>query len=1117
MKNTNLSNNSRLRLLGVAIIALAGTIAPQCLHAGTTWDGGGGSDTTVTNDLNWGGAVNALNGTQPAIFATGGSNATLNVNAKFKTLTFNQADGFVVNGPGTLTVSNSTSSTTINFSVSALQNNGATVINTPMFVDTGASGTRLLVLDNNGSPGAAGGPSLIISNKLVATVPANTWAFRLRGTGLTKFVGAISNCAAVQPAFGATVSGTNIFAGNQALGSTTDVGIQSPSTSSSVATTRIQMGESTSDIQTWRATVVQQIGTVAINSTATLLGGVGIENNNTAGTHGGILEVNGSLTATTLGIGSGSFTGTMKLAGPAYFSGTVSVGATPGSLILGNAATLSALTLSSGTISSGVTIGGGDANNNNITLIKTNSGTLTLGGTHTYIGPTLVQAGRLDLSGTITSSVTVSNSSTLGGEGSTTGTITFGPGTETLAFDPSTAEALTADSVDARGATVVISPISFADGLVLQTPANPILGSIGANFIIGSRSGSLGFNPAGNQLYFTNGAAAAASLKWTGNSANPTFWDVVTTPNWSNKGNTDRFYNGDHVTFDDSAVSTVVAVQGAVTAGSIIFSNTAKAYTISGGGIGGAGSLVKYGTNLVTLTNSGPNTFTGGITNHSGRLVFNSLSQLGTYTNVPLVLDGGSLGYAGSVNGLDNGFQMDIHSSGVDVGVLSSNVYLGRGKVTGPGNWTKSGSGWLLLGVNGDTSLGNDFTGKLTITAGLVDIRHGDSLGSPDGITEVQNASLLIQNFSQTSGSTITVPEPLLFTGTSFLEAYNQEAKTFTDILSGPITNASGSTVGISTAQSVATAVISLELSGGIETGTGSTLAFGRRGTYTAGILNVPQSVTVSGVITGPGAVLTESTTNASLFTLSAANTYTGETTLNGGTLSLGYSGSIATTPVITVNSNAILDVSGVAFTLGVGQKLAGNGTVNGNVAADSVIRPGAPVGTLTFNNDLTINGNLVFDLNKSLAQSNGAIHVVGTLANTSVGTLTVSNLGPGLVAGDKFTLFNQPLPNGLSLTIIPPAGVTFTNQLADDGSLTVLTAPPLVNTNPTNITTSLSGNILTLSWPADYLGWRLLTNSVSATDTNAWFTYPGSATATNVVIPINPAKPHVFFRMIYP
>ena len=269
MKNTNLSNNSRLRLLGVAIIALAGTIAPQCLHAGTTWDGGGGSDTTVTNDLNWGGAVNALNGTQPAIFATGGSNATLNVNAKFKTLTFNQADGFVVNGPGTLTVSNSTSSTTINFSVSALQNNGATVINTPMFVDTGASGTRLLVLDNNGSPGAGGGPSLIISNKLVATVPANTWAFRLRGTGLTKFVGAISNCAAVQPAFGATVSGTNIFAGNQALGSTTDVGIQSPSTSSSVATTRIQMGESTSDIQTWRATVVQQIGTVAINSTAT--------------------------------------------------------------------------------------------------------------------------------------------------------------------------------------------------------------------------------------------------------------------------------------------------------------------------------------------------------------------------------------------------------------------------------------------------------------------------------------------------------------------------------------------------------------------------------------------------------------------------------------------------------------------------------------------------------------------------------------------------------------------------------------------------------------------------------------------------------------------------------
>jgi autotransporter-associated beta strand protein len=1116
MKTNTSSQSSALRLLGAALLALAGTLGPQRLHAGTTWDGGGGADATVTNALNWGGTTNAINGTQPAIFATGGSNATLNVNARFKALTFNKPGGFTINGPGALTVSNSSSSSTINFSVAAAQADGATVINTPMFMDTGSAGaTRLLVLDNSDAATTTG-PSLIFSNTLAATVPANTWAFRLRGSGTTRFVGAISNCTAIQPAL-ATYTGTNVFEGNQTLRSDTVVGIQAPSTSGSSLSARIQMGQANSEVQAWGSTLVQQTGTVVINSTATTSGGVSIS---TGGASGGILEVNGALSATTLGIGSASFTGTMKVGGKALFSGAVSTGAAAGSAIVGMSATSpGTLSLSSGAFGSGLAMGGylGDGLEQNLILVKTNSGTLTLGGTHSYTNATLVEAGRLDLSGSIVSSVTVFNGANLGGEGLTTGSIKFGPGTETVFFDPTTAEALTADSIDARGATVVISPTSYADGLVLQTPANPILGSIGANFIIGSRSGSLGFNPAGNQLYFTNGSATAASLKWTGNSANPTFWDVVTTPNWSNHGGTDRFYSGDNVTFDDSAVSTVVAVQGAVTAGSIVFSNTAKAYTISGGGIGSAGSLVKYGTNTVTLTNSSPNTYTGGITNHGGRLVFNGLSQLGIYTNLPLVLDGGSLGYAGSVNGLDNGFQMDIHSSGVDVGVLSSNVYLGRGKVTGPGNWTKSGPGWLLLGVNGDTGPGNDFTGKLTIKAGLVDIRHGESLGTTDGITEVQNASLLIQNFSQTSGSTITVPEPLLFTTTSFLEAYNQEAKTFTDVFSGPITNASGSTVGISTAQSVATAVISLELSGGIETGTGSTLAFGRRGTYTAAILNLPQSVTVSGVIAGPGAVMTESTTNASLFTLSAANTYTGNTTLNGGTLSLGYSGSIAITPVITVNSNAILDVSGVAFTLGVGQKLTGNGTVNGSVTADGTISPGAPVGVLTFNNDLTINGNLVFELNKSLAQSNSAIHVVGTLANTSVGTLTVSNLGPGLVAGDKFTLFTQPLPNGKALTIVPPTGVTFTNNLADDGSITVLTAPPLVNTNPTNITFGVSGGGLHLSWPADHLGWRLLTNSVSVADTNAWFSYPGSATATNVVIPINPATPHVFFRMVYP
>jgi hypothetical protein len=62
----------------------------------------------------------------------------------------------------------------------------------------------------------------------------------------------------------------------------------------------------------------------------------------------------------------------------------------------------------------------------------------------------------------------------------------------------------------------------------------------------------------------------------------------------------------------------------------------------------------------------------------------------------------------------------------------------------------------------------------------------------------------------------------------------------------------------------------------------------------------------------------------------------------------------------------------------------------------------------------------------------------------------------------------------------------------------------------------SVSGNTLSLGWPTNG-GWTLQTNSVSLTATNQWFPVSGSASLTNLNITINPAKPGVFFRMVYP
>jgi autotransporter-associated beta strand protein len=62
-------------------------------------------------------------------------------------------------------------------------------------------------------------------------------------------------------------------------------------------------------------------------------------------------------------------------------------------------------------------------------LIKNGTGVLTLSGTSTYVGPTLVNAGNLDLTGTLSSSpVTVANGAILNGNGTIGGNLTLNQG-----------------------------------------------------------------------------------------------------------------------------------------------------------------------------------------------------------------------------------------------------------------------------------------------------------------------------------------------------------------------------------------------------------------------------------------------------------------------------------------------------------------------------------------------------------------------------------------------------------------------------------------------------------------------------------------------------------------
>ena len=119
-----------------------------------------------------------------------------------------------------------------------------------------------------------------------------------------------------------------------------------------------------------------------------------------------------------------------------------------------------------------------------------------------------------------------------------------------------------------------------------------------------------------------------------------------------------------------------------------------------------------------------------------------------------------------------------------------------------------------------------------------------------------------------------------------------------------------------------------------------------------------PHNIYSAGILRGSGAL---NKTGGGTLTLDGANTYSGTTLINNGTLALDVSGSLAS-PLIIVGPGRTFDVSALAgaFSPAAAQTLSGSGTVNGLVTATAgTINPGsnAVTGTLTFAGGLTGTG----------------------------------------------------------------------------------------------------------------------------------------------------------------
>jgi len=186
--------------------------------------------------------------------------------------------------------------------------------------------------------------------------------------------------------------------------------------------------------------------------------------------------------------------------------------------------------------------------------------------------------------------------------------------------------------------------------------------------------------------------------------------------------------------------------------------------------------------------------------------------------------------------------------------------------------------------------------------------------------------------------------------------------------------------------------------------------------------------------ISGVGSVTVEAGTTA----LTAANTYTGPTTINGGTLAV--NGSIASST--TVNA---------------GGALAGTGTV-GNVAINTggTLAPGNPVGTLTINGDLTFGAGSFY----RVALSPALADVSGTATLTDASVQAAVAPGSSLVKQSTILHANGGLGGTTFAGISAPNFVASLSYTPTDVLLNLtaaLGAGAGLNTNQQNVANTLN------------------------------------------------------------
>lgn len=664
------------------VTLLACFVAPHpTLLAQTVWDAGGAGNSSINLNTNWNSdTLPANDGTAAVQFGTGGSLATFNVDYFFNNVTLNRVSSFTLNSTGgnlILRSSNSGSTYTLTMSAGA---NSTQTINAPLRIDTNnADANKLFVIRNN----QGNATNVLDINGDLARSTASSTDFQIRYEGVansvTRFDGAISNASELRQASGVW-AGTLIFGGSRTMGTTniniatTAAGVGTPSSAAALV-----LGESPADVQAW--------GNLTLNN------------------------------AMKVRIGGNVSVGTVAIGGNATAAET---------RVVGYSASTSSLSISAGTVSANATIGGGGLHENNLALVKTSTGTLSLNGTNTYAGGTTIENG----GGSGSFAIALGANNALGTGPLLVGNENTGANGARLRMNGFQQTVSALSSGNTANARVIENFGSANSVLTVAQAADTTYAGV-------LRDRSTGAAGATGTLGLTKSGAGILTLSASGST-----YTGVTTLSEGTLSVSSLGSAGVARTISTTAGSAVVAVDDTT---GLTVGMTFAAATLPAGA-----SIVSIDSPTQITLNTSANIATGA----GVAAVFGVNSSIGMATAAAsnLVFGGGTLRYVGGNASTNRNFTITgTNTARVDVENAATTLTLSGAAASGTGNFEKSGAGTLVM------SGSNSFSGLTTVSAGTLLVGTTGSLGT-GGVTVASGATfggggVLSGNLSMLSGS----------------------------------------------------------------------------------------------------------------------------------------------------------------------------------------------------------------------------------------------------------------------------------------------------------------------------------------------------------------------------